>query len=594
MTHLLFLIRRNIRANNNIGHQNHQELRIQTQRLTIGRAPDQHVQINESSVALQHAIITVRLDGQIFIKALTSNDLQINGESRRSATLSPGDSIQIGSAIITMEQPQDDHPAIVTIDYAVAAKQETLESLCDTSLSQTGLSKHSWSWLFVVWVMMLFFLIPISGLFSPHVNQLLRENALLPDDNLWLTGPLHSSHQAIGKNCNVCHSTPFKTVQNRQCFECHSNIQHHVNVTEQDAYLIKQNQCASCHREHNEPSILVQRDQRFCVDCHENLDQQKKNTKLVNVTDFGSDHPEFRLSLLKPHYAKQQTSWETIRFKPNSLTDVREDSSLQFSHTEHLNPKGIRSPDGDQVLDCRDCHRPDTSGRKMLPVVMEKHCGHCHSLDLDENDLGKQVPHGELKAVYDTLKEHFSHQYLEQVAMASTELPGDQPRRPGGEKRMLSIQQRKMALDWANQQSLSVAQDLIEDRVCIDCHQISRIPGNTGFEQWFVKPVVLNKKWMPLARFDHASHATKTCTSCHKNAEKSKTSSDILIPKIKTCRECHAGGRDKVKLASDCVMCHQFHLPNRGLLDEEQRAAAKKSLTKIQTSESINTDQEIY
>lgn len=576
-----FLIRRRVRANKQTGQEEYQELLIQAERLTIGRAADQHVQITESSVELHHAIICLHRNGQLIIKAVTPSDFQINSESHKSAVLSPGDSIQIGLSTITVEQPQTDHPVVVSIDYAVGANEETLESLCDTSLSQTGLSKYSWSWILAVWVLMLFFLIPISGVFSPPVGKILRENVLLPDDNLWLTGPLHQSHQTIGKDCNTCHTIPFKMVQNRECLECHKNVQHHVDVTSQDEQIFKENRCASCHREHNEPSILVQRDQRFCSDCHQNLDKLKDDTELENVTDFGKDHPEFRLTLLTSHYAKGQTHWQPIRVKHNPASAIREDSSLQFSHQEHLNPKGIRSPEGDQVLECQNCHRPNTSGRRMQVVKMENHCSDCHSLDLDENDLSKQVPHGDLNALYDALKEYFSRQYLEPSALAATQMLNDQLRRPGGESRALSIEEKKLALDWVDKQALMVAQDVIEDRVCIDCHQISRIPGKTGFEQWYVKPVALNKQWMPLARFDHASHTTETCVSCHKNAEKSETSSDILIPTIKTCRECHGGGNDNDKLPSDCLLCHQFHLPKRGLLDKVQRrTAAKKTITK--------------
>ncbi|MEE9424647.1 MAG: cytochrome c3 family protein [Methylococcales bacterium] len=570
-----FLIRRRVRTNKQTGQEEYQELLIQAEQLTIGRAPDQHVQITESSVGLRHAIISLRENGQIYFKALTSNDPRIKGESHKTAVLSPGDSIQIGLSTITVEQPRTDYPVVVSIDYAVGVNEETLESLCDTSLSQTGLSKHFWSWLLAVWVMMFFLLIPISGVLFPPAGKVLRDNALLPDDNLWMAGPLHQSHQTIGKDCNTCHTIPFKMVQNRECLECHSNIQHHVDVTAQDEQIFEQNRCASCHREHNEPSILVQRDQRFCSDCHRNLDKLKDDTKLANVTDFGKDHPEFRLTLLKSHYAKGQTSWQPIRVEHNPVSEIREDSSLQFSHQEHLDPKGIRSPDGDQVLECQNCHRPNTSRRRMQVVTMENHCSDCHRLDLDENDLSKQVPHGDLNALYDTLKEYFSRQYLETSALATTQMPNDQLRRPGGERRALSIEEKKLALDWVDKQSLKVAQDVIEDRVCIDCHQISRIPGKTGFEQWYVKPVALNKHWMPLASFDHASHTSYECTNCHKNAKKSKKSSDILMPKIETCQECHSGANDTVKLPSDCLMCHQFHLPKRGLLDKVQRSTAK-------------------
>jgi hypothetical protein len=39
------------------------------------------------------------------------------------------------------------------------------------------------------------------------------------------------------------------------------------------------------------------------------------------------------------------------------------------------------------------------------------------------------------------------------------------------------------------------------------------------------------------------------------------------MPTITECRECHSGPNERGKLPSDCLMCHQFHLPDRGLFD---------------------------
>jgi hypothetical protein len=85
--------------------------------------------------------------------------------------------------------------------------------------------------------------------------------------------------------------------------------------------------------------------------------------------------------------------------------------------------------------------------------------------------------------------------------------------------------------------------------------------------QWKVQPVRLTTSWMPKAQFDHASHKTSRCITCHVDADKSERSSDILMPKIAQCRTCHSSPEETDKLPSDCLMCHQFHLPDRGLFD---------------------------
>lgn len=584
---MYFLIYHRVRTDKNSGKKEYQEFQVRTQQLTIGRASDQHVQIDEPLVESCHATINLHSDGQLHVQSLVSGGIQINGKSYRSKQLTPGDSIHIGSALITIEQPKAAHTAVVTVDGPIGDSRYNLELLHYTTLGQTRLSKSFWSWMLVVSVMLLFFVIPISGLFSSPVKQLLRESILLPDDSLWSTGPLHRSHQTIGKDCNACHITAFKMVQNQQCIECHSDIQHHVDAASHEADHFHKNRCANCHREHNEPSILVQRDQRFCADCHQNLEKLKNDTKLADVSDFSKNHPEFSLTLLKPFFEETQTRWEAVRTERNSLATIREESNLRFSHKEHLNPEGIRSPDGDKLLECKDCHRPNTSGRQMRPINMEKHCGDCHRLDLTKDNLSKQVPHGDLNILFDTLKEYFSRQYLESTALTDSQVTKDQLRRPNAKNRILSIEDRMRAMDWANKKSLMVAQDLIEKRLCIDCHHIFRIRGKTEFEKWYVKPVVLNRKWMPLAHFNHAKHTGESCKSCHKDVKKSDKSSDVLIPEIKICRECHGGKKDKDKLPSDCLMCHKFHLPNRGLLDETQKTITKKSFAKKHSPESM-------
>jgi hypothetical protein len=41
------------------------------------------------------------------------------------------------------------------------------------------------------------------------------------------------------------------------------------------------------------------------------------------------------------------------------------------------------------------------------------------------------------------------------------------------------------------------------------------------------------------------------------------------MPGIAVCRDCHGGAQEKTKLTSECLMCHEFHLPNRGLFDAD-------------------------
>jgi hypothetical protein len=137
-------------------------------------------------------------------------------------------------------------------------------------------------------------------------------------------------------------------------------------------------------------------------------------------------------------------------------------------------------------------------------------------------------------------------------------------RRPGGEGTVISHDEQRRALAWTNQQTALVTKELLEKRVCVQCHFIDKRPEATGLDQWRIRPVKLAEQWMPRAEFSHAAHKASTCISCHQGAESSEASTDVLMPGIRECRGCHGGAKDSNHLASDCVMCHRLHIPGRG------------------------------
>jgi hypothetical protein len=142
--------------------------------------------------------------------------------------------------------------------------------------------------------------------------------------------------------------------------------------------------------------------------------------------------------------------------------------------------------------------------------------------------------------------------------------PASARRRPAGEQAVLTRDEQHRALEWTTRQSMQAARELLEKRVCFECHTITHLPGLSGFEQWRVEPVRLASSWMPRAQFNHAAHRSSSCVSCHRGAERSSSSTNVLMPEITECRGCHGGGRDKTRLASDCTLCHRLHLPGRG------------------------------
>jgi hypothetical protein len=424
-------------------------------------------------------------------------------------------------------------------------------------------------------------LVPLAGALNESLRATVRSSPVVPSDSLWLPGPLHASHQAIGANCNACHIEPFQRVPDRACAACHQDVQQHVNAHSTDTALFADRHCADCHQEHDAQHALVDTERDSCVGCHGKLTALKPTTHLQPVADFSHTHPEFTLSALQfvgPTVAgtnagdaagghRAAGAWKTVAVPPAARATFEDTSNLIFSHKTHLDPNGIKGPaGGNEKLACANCHQSDAAGRYMLPIRMETHCARCHSLQFDEHDPKSTVPHGDVPQLLTALREHFSRTFLDQQGA----LNSGGARRPGDAGRVLTQEQQRRALDWANRQTQLAAGELLEKRVCVECHRISVAAPAAGTaasdaaSRWQVAPVRLNIRWFPGAKFSHEAHKTAECTSCHAQAPGSTRSADVLLPGIRDCRGCHtdSGGADKV--ATTCLTCHQFHVAGKG------------------------------
>src|SRR5882724_2415188 len=91
------------------------------------------------------------------------------------------------------------------------------------------------------------------------------------------------------------------------------------------------------------------------------------------------------------------------------------------------------------------------------------------------------------------------------------------------------------------------------------------------------RPASNATRWMPQAEFSHDSHRMMTCESCHTRATSSHETSDVLLPSIKTCQECHrAQGPTKEFAEGRCFECHQYHD-----WKDEQRVKGKYDLQQL-------------
>lgn len=528
--------------------------------LSIGRATDRDISLADRSLPLEHSVIVERSRGALGIRVEADTLLFVNGSRVDSEALAPGDFLEIGGSrlVIADALPGYDHVILVEVGEA-PSEDVPLAQQFITSLEQTGLSRRRWSWVFGVGILALCLGLPLAAAFSPDLAKVLRATPVVPDDGQWESGPLHASHRFIGDDCTACHRGAFTMVEDERCVACHKFVEHHVGPGLEPLPELEARRCASCHREHNEPTALVRRDQALCTDCHGNLAAHAPDAEgLRDVSDFAKDHPEFRVTTLRPQGVGRATTWSNERVALDDAA-LSERSNLKFPHELHLEGTGIKSPQGDVVLECRDCHQPDPAGAYMEPVSMEKHCGVCHRLQFDPAEPTREVPHGDPEVVLRTLEEFYSRQFLNnQVDLGTGGAAARAARRPGASTATQG--ERSLALSWAKDRAQATAEDLFERRTCKDCHEITIAEEAGRLSKWQVNPVRLTRVWMPKSFFHHRSHETYECAECHA-AEASAESGDVLMPKVAVCRDCHGGERAGSLLDSTCIECHRFHLP---------------------------------
>lgn len=436
------------------------------------------------------------------------------------------------------------------------------------SLDDSRFSKRAWSWGLFLGILALFLIVPLMSLVSDDAAKVLR-NSPLPSDNAWISGKLSKAHQIpeLNQNCQACHANGFQVVQDNTCTSCHSDTNHHFDTSVHDVAKLDGARCASCHIEHDEPSNIVQSNDKLCADCHENMSSSGAVvTDLIDVDHFGKEqignssqpHPSFKISMLVPQGTADAMTWTMRRV---SLADKpKEQSNLIFPHNVHMNPDGLDAPSGTEVLACNDCHITDDAGKLMQPVTMENNCRSCHALVFDPSAPEREVPHGDPDTVLLTLEEYYSRQFLRE-SLGRNPTPQEVQdfilRRPGNTVERRSEQILDLASPWGK--ANSVAQEIFEKTSCKTCHEVSINDSDQYLSKWRVNPIRITKNWMPKSEFDHYRHRTSDCSLCHA-ASTSEQSSDVLMPDLDNCESCHTGARThENKSPSSCITCHKFH-----------------------------------
>lgn len=350
-------------------------------------------------------------------------------------------------------------------------------------------------------------------------------HALAGSPKPYNAGPVAHAHALFGQKCAACHVSQAgfqRSATDQACLACHDGPIHHAEQTFAPA-------CANCHVEHKGVLRLASTSDEACTQCHANLASNDKNTPPRFVSDirgFDRSHPEFAVL-------------RAGRIDPGTV---------KFNHQVHLDPKKpVRGPHGPVQLQCRDCHRA-AGGAYMEPINYDKHCSECHPLQFDRR-ISEPAPHKEPKVVYDFVAQKLTAYIaahpseIPLVDEPDKVLPTRPPQRPA-----------RNAQEWV-QQRLVDAQLLLWRKACKECHT-PRYPS--GFDALPEIPkAAITARWLTHANFDHEAHQMLTCTSCHNKTLASTETSDVLIPGVQSCRDCHHSGSNAAE--ARCFECHTYH-----------------------------------
>jgi predicted CXXCH cytochrome family protein len=557
---MLILIRKTRLKNDKVIDQSDSEL--QTNRIHVGSGNHCDIQLFGDHIATDHCELIIGDDGHLKIACRANAEISVDGKKHKSITLEVGDWFEIGPHRLSLSPtlPGFDAAIEVRID---ANSQASIQTRYEHELRFKLPSSRLWSYILSLLILFIALIFPLLNYLQPDTAQTLQSFGA-PTDQIWSSGPLSSPHHLSGlvENCNSCHTKGFEKVDAATCLSCHSDSHSHFPAKHPFSGDI--NNCQTCHKEHNEPEMLIVQDNNHCIDCHKapvnKVDFSGKTIGEVpaSIRFTAKQHPEFHPTLLQA----EAGIWAFK--KAMSLQNIKEESNLKFAHDLHLNSdkvgKEIIGSEHKSALICGDCHAPAADGEHFLAITMENSCASCHSLDFDDVNPQRNLPHAAPEVVRTFLQEF----YISQAAQQRYALPQESTHRVPGRDTSARCQKQdplECGGAWANEEM----DRLFTKGGCVDCHEIYRDTTASSDEQWQLKKVKLNTDWFPAARFSHAAHhimaadnmGKEGCASCHK-ASSSKLSSDILMPEIGVCMDCHeAGAKNTIEL--QCIDCHAFH-----------------------------------
>jgi cytochrome c3-like protein/FHA domain-containing protein len=536
--------------------------------LSIGRAAENDIHLPDLAVEQQHVRVSEALGGQLRLEALGTLGFTVDGRSTTDVTIAPreGAELELGSYRLDFSAAGDG-AVTITVRSGPDKQGRQTEAVSGFGLASVLPGKRGVAWLALVAILLAFLAVPIySHLTRAPAKPTIDRPGTVIMDASWSPGRLSDPHHALETNCEACHVKAFVAVRDNACLACHTDIGDHAahakliaargplswgeGVQRAVADMFHKpgpGACTDCHTEHQGAGRMAPTRQKFCADCHGTLSRQLPDASIGDASDFGTLHPQFA-ALIETAPSQSRPARVSLDAHP------KEWDGLHFPHDLHLDPRGgvarmasrIGSGHGYGVtLKCEDCHHKTADGVRFLPVNMERDCEACHSLVYDKvGSTFRTLRHGNIAQMRADLAA--GDRAAHQVPAAGNR------RRPG--------EYAAGGLYYSNFTggSGALARAMSIGGVCGECHIPTGSGGRLG-----VMPVLQHSRYFTHGWFSHADHKEEKCASCHA-AGTSRNSSDLLLPGISKCRDCHLGEDSrKAKVPSGCAMCHSYH-PRQG------------------------------
>lgn len=426
--------------------------------------------------------------------------------------------------------------------------------------------------------------------------------------HIYSKGPLASAHAFIAEKCELCHSDGklnvawMQEASDKACLTCHEAPEHHSQVDLSRGKQPTAPSCASCHVEHQGHRGLLRLSHvqdRACVNCHQDLDQQIHSPKVDpaearSIHKFNGDHPEFA----------------AVIERNDVIARKKGPPGIVFHHAKHVGPTLKTLKNESVTLQCADCHRPvaaenDTpwkyvqagastaakpdssqhlhpdAGREIMTMpTYEKNCAGCHALQFDAR-FSESVPHirsnskEDRRALENFVRQRFQN-YIKDFPQA-LQVPDPQfhPMPNSELPRIPELQPLPLASSanaWVSLHVDHAERDVLTGIVCAYCHQMNG--SGRDAEDLPLVPVVqpagFKPRQMPFAVFSHQAHIAVTCAYCHgdmpsvqgqdKTPVIRRDVPDVHLPGKQICQNCHNGNPSHAGNAEDsCFLCHQYH-----------------------------------